>query len=242
MADQTSNATRDGAVLRVLRIAVGTKNPCKIEAVTKAIKQSIITVVGDSLINIDVQVEGFSVESGVPDQPFGDEETIQGAKNRAASAYRAYRDAHKVVPHLSIGLEGGLEWSPLVLDHDGEKTLWCMAWMAIYGKRKPFLVDVMASRESTCWQSDKKPIFSMSKTGAFMLPSALSDSIKEGMELGDADDKMSGRKKSKHGSGTVGYLTNGMIDRSTYYEHALILALVPWTRPDVYGSKGMIKE
>ena len=72
MADQTSNATRDGAVLRVLRIAVGTKNPCKIEAVTKAIKQSIITVVGDSLINIDVQVEGFSVESGVPDQPFGD--------------------------------------------------------------------------------------------------------------------------------------------------------------------------
>ena len=113
-----------------------------------------------------------------------------------------------------------------------------MAWMAVYGKRKSLLVDIMASQESKCWQPDRKPIFSLAKTGSFMLPSALKILIKKGMELGDADDKMSGRKKSKHGSGTVGYLTDGMIDRSTYYEHALILALVPWIRPDVYDSKG----
>jgi len=73
-----------------------------------------------------------------------------------------------------------------------------------------------------------------------MLPSPMSKLIREGMELGDADDQISGRSKSKHGAGTVGYLTEGMIDRATYYEHALILALVPWIRPDMYDSKGLI--
>jgi non-canonical (house-cleaning) NTP pyrophosphatase len=54
------------------------------------------------------------------------------------------------------------------------------------------------------------------------------------MELGDADDKVFSRVKAKHGSGTVGLLTDGLIDRSYYYEHALLLAMVPWIRPDVY--------
>jgi len=226
MTDQTNNDSS------ILRIAVGTTNPCKIDAVTKALR--IVCT------DVDIQVEGFSVESGVPDQPFGDEETIKGAKNRAMLAHRAYRDANKVFPHLSFGLEGGLEWSSNLLDHDDEKTLWCMAWMAVYGRRKSLLVDLMASNKSKCWQPDKKPIFSVAKTGKFMLPPTINKLIKEGMELGDADDTIFGRVRSKHGSGTVGYLTDGMIDRAAYYEHALILALVPWIRPDVYNSKGLL--
>jgi len=224
--------------MRLLRIAVGTTNPCKIEAVRKAIQQSIETTTASTDIYLDIQ--GFSVESGVPDQPFGDEETIEGAKNRAMNAYRMYRESNNVFPHLSFGLEGGLEDSSIILDQDDKKTLWCMAWMAVFGKRKSLLVDIIASRQSTCWQPDKKPIFNLAKTGSFMLPSPMSKLIREGMELGDADDQISGRSKSKHGAGTVGYLTEGMIDRATYYEHALILALVPWIRPDMYDSKGLI--
>jgi hypothetical protein len=64
--DDTSNGG-----MRLLRIAVGTTNPCKIDAVTKAIKQSIESTTG-SIDNVDVDVQGFSVDSGVPDQPFGD--------------------------------------------------------------------------------------------------------------------------------------------------------------------------
>ena len=216
---------------RVLRIAVGTKNPCKIDAVTKAIKQCLT----DSHTKVDLHIEGFAVESGVADQPFGDvsysyncgfifecyenrcresrrillwvvlffrrpahanahtspstlfliqQETIQGAKNRAMNAHRAYRKANKAFPHLSFGLEGGLEWSPLVPDQNGEKSLWCMAWMAVYGKRNSLLVDAMASEKATFWQPDKKCIYSLAKTGSFMLPSALSDLVKKGMELG----------------------------------------------------------
>lgn len=56
---------------RVLRIAVGTKNPCKIDAVTEAIKQSIQSAT-ESPADVEIHVQGFPVESGVADQPFGD--------------------------------------------------------------------------------------------------------------------------------------------------------------------------
>ena len=55
--------------MQLLRIAVGTKNPCKIDSVENAIKQSIKA---DSISDLEVHIEGFGVDSGVPDQPFGD--------------------------------------------------------------------------------------------------------------------------------------------------------------------------
>jgi non-canonical (house-cleaning) NTP pyrophosphatase len=48
------------------------------------------------------------------------------------------------------------------------------------------------------------------------------------MELGAADDKVFGRVDSKRESGSVGLLSGGLIDRASYYEHAMILALVPF--------------
>jgi non-canonical (house-cleaning) NTP pyrophosphatase len=162
---------------------------------------------------------------------------LSGAKSRARAAYKSYKDAHGVFPHLSFGLEGGLEWSRHVLDQEDEDTLWCMAWMAAYGKRKAMLVDLLASKESKYYTADKEPIYGLAKTATFMLPSNLTKLIRTGMELGDADDKVFGRVKSKHGSGSVGLLTDGLIDRSAYYEHALTLALVSWIRPDVYSGK-----
>ena len=60
-----------GSSMRLLRIAVGTTNPCKIDAVTKAIKQSIESTTG-SIDSVDIDLQGFSVDSSVPDQPFGD--------------------------------------------------------------------------------------------------------------------------------------------------------------------------
>ncbi|KAL3899714.1 MAG: hypothetical protein SGARI_006401 [Bacillariaceae sp.] len=165
------------------------------------------------------------------------QETLQGAKNRAQNAYQAYRKANGAFPHLSFGLEGGLEWSAQIVDEQDEDTLWCMAWMAVYGKRSALVVDLMASNQSQYYTGDKKARFGLSKTATFMLPSSLTALIRSGMELGDADDKVFGRVKAKHGSGTVGLLTDGMIDRSEYYQHSLTLALVSWIRPDIYSPK-----
>jgi non-canonical (house-cleaning) NTP pyrophosphatase len=94
-------------------------------------------------------------------------------------------------------------------------------------------VDLLASKDCKVDVDDDKTIFGLAKTGSFLLPTNLGKLIKEGMELGDADDKVFGRIKAKHGSGTVGSSTDGLVDRSACYEHALILALVPWIRADV---------
>ncbi len=54
------------------------------------------------------------------------------------------------------------------------------------------------------------------------------------MALGDADDAVFGRSNSKHEDGTVGILSHGVVDRTEYYRHALVLALVPLTNAAMY--------
>jgi inosine/xanthosine triphosphatase len=72
-----------------LRIAVGSKNPAKVEAVKLAYGH-------------DVEIITINVDSGVANQPFSDEETIQGATNRAKNCLKE-TDAD-----FGIGLEGGV--------------------------------------------------------------------------------------------------------------------------------------
>jgi non-canonical (house-cleaning) NTP pyrophosphatase len=250
--------------LRILRIAVGSTNPSKIAAVQQAFDQAVNDHFendnNNMLLQLDIQ--GFSVASGVPDQPYGDQETCQGAKNRAVAAYRAYKVKTGNVPHFAVGMEGGLEWWSSSTsattqgttgttdgnatddnnDHDDtnskeDRLLLCMAWMCVYGRRQGFTVDALASEDTTKYTGDKKPIFGVAKTASFVLPPAVVSLIQDkGMELGHADDQIFGRVNGKHGSGTVGILSKGLINRSAYYKHAIILALVPWFRPDVYPN------
>jgi non-canonical (house-cleaning) NTP pyrophosphatase len=283
-----------GTAPRILRIAVGSTNPSKIAAVQQAFGKAVNdaqslssssssadndddddnVIDNDKRVQLDIQ--GFSVASGVPDQPYGDQETSQGAKNRAVAAFRAYTFATGNAPHFAVGMEGGLEWSLSMSlsmsttqtsqegnatntentnddknndddghDHDDDddetgsedRLLLCMAWMCVYGRRQAFTVDALASEDTITYIGDKKPIFGVAKTASFALPPAVVSLIQDkGMELGHADDQIFGRVNGKHGSGTVGILSKGLINRSAYYEHAILLALVPWFRPDVYPN------
>lgn len=73
-----------------MRIAVGSKNPAKINAVKAAF-------LGDPYDIVPVDAE-----SGVSDQPMSDDETIKGAVNRAIQA------AELGKADIGIGLEGGV--------------------------------------------------------------------------------------------------------------------------------------
>lgn len=75
-----------------MRIAVGTKNGAKLEAVREIIK--------DYSHLADAQVEGVGTQSGVADQPKSLKETIEGAINRAR--------ASKGHAEYGIGIESGL--------------------------------------------------------------------------------------------------------------------------------------
>ena len=224
--------SNDDQQVDALRVAVGTTNPSKLKAVEHALLKACQRPIA-------IHVVGLNVPSGVEDQPWGDADTRKGARNRAKAAYSAYRQEQGCWPHLAVGLEGGLEWVDIDDDDDDDdKQMYCMAWMAIYGRRVSFTVELLASRATQAYYGDRKPIFGFAKTGSFPLPPAIRKAVVEdGLELGDADDLVFGRTKSKHGSGAVGVLTGDLIDRAAYYEHALLLALVPWFRPDVFPSK-----
>jgi inosine/xanthosine triphosphatase len=95
-------------------VAIGSVNPVKIAAARAVIAP---------LARLAV-FEGVPVQSSVEDQPFGDEETIRGARTRAEAA-RASLDAD-----LGVGIEGGCVETP-----DGMRTC---AWAVIVdrtGKR-----------------------------------------------------------------------------------------------------------
>ena len=91
------------------RVAVGSRHPVKLAA-TRAVLAPLVAA--------DALFEGVDVTSGVPDQPWGDEETIRGARARAEAA-RAVLDAD-----LGVGLEGG------VVEERGGSVRTC-AWAVV---------------------------------------------------------------------------------------------------------------
>ncbi len=73
----------------------------------------------------------------------------------------------------------------------------------------------------------------LSKTSVFTLPRAVAEKVRGGMELGHADDLIFGQRNSKQKSGSVGLLTGDVITRTTYYQQAIILALIPFKNPEL---------
>ncbi len=167
-----------------LTVLIGSKNPTKINAVKNALKR----VFYDRAIS----VLGHNVESGVPDQPIGYEETKSGAENRIKNL--KHRDAD-----FYIGIEGGCVYV--------EKKLFAFAW-------------VLAE--------DRFGYVGSGKTSMFQLPKKIQKLIDKGVELGEADDLVFKRSESKKKNGAVGILTNNLIDRTKYYEEAVILSLIPF--------------
>ncbi len=74
-----------------MRVAVGSVNKVKVEAVAEALK----------LMKVDAELIAVEVRSGVPDQPVCDQ-TFEGARNRA-------RESTKISgSDVGIGIEGGI--------------------------------------------------------------------------------------------------------------------------------------
>jgi inosine/xanthosine triphosphatase len=77
---------------------------------------------------------------------------------------------------------------------------------------------------------------SQSKTGTFYLPPQVVALIREGMELGHADDLVFQAQNSKQQGGSVGLLTQGIITREAYYQQAMVLALIPFLNDSLYPA------
>lgn len=82
----------DASMNLIQHVAVGSANPVKIAAARAVVTRVFPTA----------QVNGLSIDTGVPEQPWGDAETRQGALNRARTALTAAQ------ADLGVGLEGGI--------------------------------------------------------------------------------------------------------------------------------------
>jgi len=58
--------------------------------------------------------------------------------------------------------------------------------------------------------------------------------VRQGVELGEADDRIFGRNNSKQQNGAVGLLTGDAVDRAGLYVPAVIFALIPFKNPELY--------
>jgi len=106
-----------------------------------------------------------------------------------------------------VGIEGGVE--------DWGDEMAAFAWVVVIGKG----------------------LVGRARTGTFFLPPDVVKLVREGHELGTADDIVFARANSKQESGAVGLLTGDVIDRAALYEHAVILALVPFKNAEMYAGR-----
>jgi len=107
-----------------------------------------------------------------------------------------------------VGLEGGVE------ETGGEMQ--SFAWIVV---------------------KDRKGNYGKGKTGVFVLPPKIRELIKQGLELGQADDVVFGKTNSKQENGAVGLLTDDAIDRASFYTQAVIFALIPFRNQQLYESE-----
>ncbi len=103
-----------------------------------------------------------------------------------------------------VGLEGGIEKQ--------ENDMECFAWCVVLSKEK----------------------MGKARTSTFFLPQKIVELVNSGMELGAADDVVFSRDNSKQKNGAIGILTGDIVDRTTYYADAVVLALIPFKNSELY--------
>lgn len=175
-----------------MKIVVASQNPVKVNAVLKS---------AQACWDEEIEMESVSVPSGVSDQPMDEDETLDGAINRAKNAWAQMPGAD-----FYVGIEGG------VAVH--RNRLFAFAWIVVCN----------ADFESHA------------RTATFELPPEIRELIMEGMELGDADDRVFEKSNSKQQNGAVGLLTRDRVTRESLYEPAVTLAFIPFLNKSHYLS------
>jgi len=180
-----------------------------------------------------VSVTSVSVPSGVPDQPMGDEQTRQGALNRACNASNLPSGPGQAADFF-VGLEGGCVFEAPVEIPSSQSAparpqqLSCFAW-GIVVKRGSSVVGAARTASFQLPDCVAQLVAQVRSSLPLLSKRVMSHHfVLQGVEIGVADDQVFGRVDSKRQGGSVGLLSGGLIDRAAYYEHAMILALVPF--------------
>ncbi|MEI8232300.1 MAG: inosine/xanthosine triphosphatase [bacterium] len=183
-----------------MQIAVGSTNPVKVMAVEEAFKRYYP----------DCKVNGVEVKSGVAEQPRGEQETMDGARNRSKAALGDNA--------FGVGLEGG------VCEIEG-KMFEC-AWVCVVQKSQ--------ITNSQILKSDY--IEGLGGGLYFELPDKIVEKIRAGGELGPIMNEMTGEDNVKQKMGAIGIFTKGQLDRKNAYVQLVLSAMVKFVSPEWFVS------
>ncbi|MHA1452622.1 MAG: inosine/xanthosine triphosphatase [Promethearchaeota archaeon] len=190
---------------KLFQVAVGTKNPAKIEAVKLAFSKMFP--------EIECIVFPIKVDSHVGVQPYGFESTIQGAINRAKDAYfSVFNKKSKTNIQIGVGIEAGMIPVPLTstgyLDYQ---------FCAIYISNGSITVGSGPGFEYPAKIVDK----------------LLKDPNHH--EIGTIIDEISGIANTKEHEGAIGLLSKNIFKRADILQYSVISALLPIKSPDLYS-------
>lgn len=149
--------------------------------------------------------QSFTIE-GVS-VPSGVSEQPGSDEETFRGAFTRVKNAKEQFPHgdFWVGMEGGVD------EHDG--NMGTFAWIVVHSKEGRW---------------------GKGKTGMFFLPHPVAALVKQGHELGTADDIVFGDSNSKQKNGAIGLLTDNLLDRAEHYTSATIYALIPFKKPHLY--------
>ena len=172
-------------------LAVGTASKLKLRAVRRA----LCTFFESDFVHC-IAVYGFKVESGVPNQPLGADQILQGAKNRTVRARKTWKmreDAGEDASVAALGIESGL--------------------VSILGEFFDISLAALVTPNG-CW--------GFGIGAGIHVPAALTqEALIPGSELGKVIRRRAhGGEKDPHR-----FLTGGAVRRENFIEEAVYLAL-----------------
>lgn len=180
-------------------IGVGSSNPAK----TGGARDAFVAAYGSFIIRV---MQSFFVESGVPHNPVGDIQCIQGARNRARIAMERTVNAD-----FAVGIESGIVFASFGGINEGwfERT-----WAVVI---------------------DKDGKEGVGSGASFRVPEYAATRIRTQQDgLGGISDAHVGYKGTKSGVGYCGLITKGILCRREMTRDAVIAALAEFLVPDFF--------
>jgi len=211
-------------------VVVGSTRRPKLNAVTEALA-SIRSAPANlqTTLQMDFEVVGVEVPSGVRHTPLCREDLMTGARQRAEALIQIAR-AENMPWKYFVGLEGGID---VIAGSDVMPNLDVIPDVDIVreaGKRWVFL-------ENWAYVTDGTPLGAFGQSGAVLLPDALAKTVlDDGIELSDAIDAFSGRHDIRNAEGAWGILTGNLISRQEAFRVAVINAFVPFFNREIYST------
>uniref|UniRef100_A0A486XJE1 Inosine/xanthosine triphosphatase n=1 Tax=Rheinheimera sp. BAL341 TaxID=1708203 RepID=A0A486XJE1_9GAMM len=135
--------------------------------------------------------------------------TLSGVADQPMSSVETLQGALNRLQAAAIAVPGADYYVAIEAGLDGDCSF---AWIAIKHKDK----------------------LSKSRSASVPMPPAALAAMQQGQELGDIMDSMFNQHNVKQQGGAIAMLTNHLLTRSGVYQQAIILAMIPFIKPELF--------